>query len=75
VADPRPEGRPPGWTQVVLVVLAVVGVVIGAAILTQIVPGAAEVLYDTPIAIGVLLVGTGWWLWRISRHRPDAPDR
>jgi heme A synthase len=56
-------------------VLAVVGVVIAAAILTQVIPGAAEVLYDTPLAIGVLLVGTGWWLWRISRHGPDAPDR
>ena len=33
---------------------------------------SSEVVFDTPLAIVVLIVGTGWWLWRISRRRRPA---
>jgi hypothetical protein len=51
---------------------AVVGVVLGAAVLTSLLPtDLQQVVFRTPLAIVVLVVGTGWLLWRISR-RPGA---
>jgi len=69
-------GSQPGWREVVLVAVAVVAVVIGAAVITGLLPAAIQdVVYQTPIAIVVLIVGTGWLLWRISRRGPGAPAR
>jgi hypothetical protein len=76
VAEPRRLDPQPGWLQVVLVAAAVVVVVLGAAALTGILPEVVrKAIYETPIAIVVLIVGTGWLLWRISRRGPGAPDR
>lgn len=76
MAEPRPlGGRPgqPGWREVLGVAIVVVAVVLGAAIVTSLLPTAAqEVVFHTPLAIVVLLVGTGWLLWRIAR-RPSGP--
>jgi hypothetical protein len=75
VAEPRIDTQP-GWREVVLVAAAVVAVVIGAAVLTGLLPDQIQdIVYDTPLAILVLIVGTGWWLWRISRRGPGASDR
>jgi heme A synthase len=74
VAESRPAGRQPGWREVALVAAAVVVVVMGAAILTSILPSSLqEIVFHTPLAIVVLVVGTGWLLWRISRRRPEEP--
>jgi heme A synthase len=74
VAKSRPAGRQPGWREVALVAAAVVVVVMGAAILTSILPSSLqEIVFHTPLAIVVLVVGTGWLLWRISRRRPEEP--
>lgn len=52
-----------------------VAVVIGAAVLTSLLPQAAQdVVINAPLLIVVLIVGTGWLLWRISRDEPRAPD-
>ena len=76
MAEPRPIGSQPGWREVVLVAAAVVAVVMGAAILTGLLPAAIQdVIYQTPIAIVFLMAGTGWLLWRISRRGPGAPDQ
>jgi heme A synthase len=73
-AEAKPAGRQPGWREVALVALAVVAVVLGAAVLTSVLPTSLqEVVFHTPLAILVLIVGTGWLLWRISRHRPESP--
>jgi heme A synthase len=70
---PSASGQP-GWRQVGLVAAAVVTVVLGAAVITSLLPASfQEVVFHTPLAIVVLIVGTGWLLWRISRHRPEAP--
>jgi heme A synthase len=67
--------REPGWRQVFAVAAVAVAVVLGAAILTSLLPAAfQEFVFHTPIAILVLIVGTGWLLWRIARRPPDAPD-
>lgn len=70
-------GRPqPGWREVLLVAAAVVVVVLGAAIVTGLLPPVfQDLVYRTPLAIAVLLVGTGWLLWRITRREPRSPRR
>jgi FtsH-binding integral membrane protein len=76
VAEPQRLGGQPGWREVLIVAGAAVAVVLGAAILTSILPvGAQEVVFHTPLAIVVLLAGTGWLLWRISRRPPGSPGR
>jgi hypothetical protein len=68
VAEPSRVGRQPGWRQVLILAAAAVAVVMGAAVLTSILPtDAQEIVFRTPLAIVVLIVGTGWLLWRISR--------
>ena len=76
MAEPRQIGSQPGWREVVLLAAAVVAVVLGAAVLTSVLPASVQdVVFHTPVTIAVLIVGTGWLLWRISRRGPDAPDR
>jgi hypothetical protein len=76
VAEADGPGSQPGWREVVLVAAAVVVVVLAAAFGTSLLPTSVqEVVFRTPVAIGVLIVGTGWLLWRISRREPGAPKR
>ena len=71
MAEPRGVRRQPGWREVVVVALAAVAVVFGAAILTSLLPAdAQQIVFRTPLAIVVLIVGTGWLLWRIARRPP-----
>ena len=75
MAEPGRVSRQPGWREVLVVAGAAVAVVFGAAILTSILPtDLQEVVFHTPLAIIVLIVGTGWLLWRISR-RPPGPQQ
>ena len=68
--------RQPGWREVLVVSLAVVVVVLGAAVATSLLPsGVQATIFHLPIVIGVLIVGTGWLLWRIARPRPATDDR
>ena len=70
---PRPQ---PGWPQVAVVAASVVVVVLGAALLTSLLPDPIQrAIYDGPVLIGVLIVGTAWLLWRIAHGRPIDPDR
>lgn len=67
------EQRPqPGLPQVLLVAAAVVAVVLGAAFLTSFLPdGIQSAIFQGPVLIVVLIGGTAWLLWRISRPRPQ----
>jgi FtsH-binding integral membrane protein len=68
VAD---RARSIGWREVLLVGAAAVGAVLGAAILTAVLPTEAQrLIFHTPLLIGVLIVGTGLVLWRIAARRP-----
>ena len=71
MADVPSAGRQPGWREVALVATAVVVVVMGAAILTSFLPATVqEIVFHTPLAILVLIVGTSLVLWRVATHRP-----
>ena len=63
-----------GWREVLIVAGVAVGVVLGAAILTSALPTDAQrVIFHTPLAIAVLIVGTTYVLWRIAARRPPDP--
>ena len=63
-----------GWREVLIVAAVAVGVVLGAAILTAVLPvDAQRVIFHTPLLIGVLVVGTGLVLWRLAARRPPEP--
>lgn len=75
MAETTPGGAQPGGREVLLVAAAVVAVVLGAAILTSLLPQAVqEIVFHTPVAIAVLVAGTGLVLWRISRRKNPARD-
>ena len=61
-----------GWREVLLVAVAVVGVVLGLAIGTSLLPADAQrLVFRTPLLIGVLIVGTAIVLVRLVRRPPD----
>ena len=75
VEAPRRDFQP-GWLEVVLVAVAVVAVVLGADAVTGILPAPLrDAIFNGPVIIGVLIVGTAWLLWRISRGRPLDDER
>ena len=63
----RPQ---PGVGQVILVAAAAAAIVLGAAIVTGLLPESAQrVFFHLPITIIVLIVGTAYVLWRIATRR------
>ena len=63
------RARTPGLAEVALVAIVVVAVVLGVAFLTGRLPAELQALvFDTPLAIAVLVGGTALVLWRISRR-------
>ncbi len=66
----KPEPRARDELRAVLVVaLRVVGAVLAVAALAIFIPPVREIFARLPIAIVVLLGGTAWVLWRITRDR------
>lgn len=60
-----------GLREVVVAAGLCVVVVLGAALLTSLLPrDAQQVVFRTPLLIVVLVVGTAIALWRIARPRP-----
>ena len=59
-----------GLRQVVATAALCVVVVLGAAFVTNLLPAEAQdVVFKTPLLIGVLIVGTAVALWQIARPR------
>jgi hypothetical protein len=74
VAEPSGLRRQPGWREVLLVAGAVVALVLGAAILTSLLPTDLQgLVFHSPLLIVILIVGTGWLLWRIARGPSTTP--
>ena len=73
MAEPSGLRRQPGWREVLLVAAVAVAVVLGAAILTSLLPTDLQaIVFHGPLVILVLIVGTAWLLWRIARG-PSNP--
>ncbi len=67
------EQRRIGWREVLGVAAVAVVVVLGLQLLTYVLPAPAQgVVFDSPLLIVVLVVGTTGLLWWIARRRP--PD-
>ena len=71
MAEPRQRGEA-RWRdevrEVGLLAVLVVGGVLGVAALATFVPPVRELFDRLPIAIIVLIGGTAWVLWRITRR-------
>jgi hypothetical protein len=62
--------RAPGWREVLIVAAIVVGTVFAVQVLTSLLPTSIqELVFRTPLAILVLVVGTLGLLLRIVRRR------
>jgi predicted tellurium resistance membrane protein TerC len=62
--------RSPGWREVLLVAVAVVAAVVALAALTDVLPAELQrLVFETPLAIVVLVVGTALVLWRVATRR------
>jgi uncharacterized membrane-anchored protein len=69
-APGRGSARAPGWREVLIVAAIVVGAVFAVQVLTSLLPTSMqEVVFRTPLAILVLVVGTLGLLLRIARRR------
>jgi len=65
------EGSQPGLRQVVLIAALAVAVVLGAAVITNLMPAPIQAfVYDAPVAIAILIGGTAFVLWRVAVRRP-----
>ena len=68
------RARSAGWREVLILAGFAVVVVLGAAILTAVLPTDLQrVVFHTPLLIVVLIMGTGFVLWRIAVRRPPEP--
>jgi len=76
VNGPSPAGGPSrsiGWREVLLVAVAVVGIVLGLAIGTSLLPADAQrFVFRTPLLIIGLIAGTAIVLIRLVRRPPEA---
>ena len=72
VAEPRRVGRQPGWREVAASSPSPSSPSssVRRSSRASCRPTLQEVVFHTPLAIVVLIVGTGWLLWRISRRPP-----
>jgi len=60
-----------GAREVVLVAALAVAAVLGAAVLTSLMPEPVQrFLFHEPVTIAVLIGGTALVLWRVATHRP-----
>ena len=63
------ERRSPGWREVLVVAGAVVAVVFAFQVLTSLLPASLQdIVFHTPLAIAVLVIGTVGLLLRIVRR-------
>ena len=62
-----------GMREVLLAAGLAVVLVLGAAVITSLLPAEGQaIVFRTPLLIVVLLIGTAAALWRIARPRPPG---
>ncbi|HYM84306.1 MAG TPA: hypothetical protein VEY67_09170 [Candidatus Dormibacteraeota bacterium] len=69
----RPAERAPGWREVLVVAVLVVAAVLGAAVVTGLLPESFQrVVFHQPLLIGFLVLGTIVVMWSVARRRPPS---
>jgi hypothetical protein len=65
------EARPATLRDVLMVAAVVVLAVLGLSVLTGVIPGVGkDLVFQTPVVIAVLVLGTALMLYRVSRRPP-----
>ena len=65
------ERSQPGLREVIVVAAVAVAAVLGAAVLTSLLPvGVQRFVFHEPVTIAVLVAGTAFVLWRVATRRP-----
>ncbi|MFH0750885.1 MAG: hypothetical protein V2B17_03530 [Chloroflexota bacterium] len=68
--DASPDGRSPGWREVLLIAAVVLGAVLGLELLSTALPAVGELFRGLPVVIVGLVLGTGGLLFLIAVRRP-----
>jgi hypothetical protein len=70
VPDPPPDGRTPGWREVLGVAALVLVAVFAVELLSALLPPVREAFRGFPVTIAVLVVGTVGLLVLLALRRP-----
>ena len=68
--DASPDGRSPGWREVLLIAAVVLGAVLGLELVSAALPAVREVFRGFPFVIVGLVAGTGGLLLMLLLRRP-----
>ena len=68
--DARPDGRAPGWREVLLIAAILMGTVLGLELLSAALPAVRELFRSLPLVIVGLVAGTAGLLLLIALRRP-----
>ena len=68
--DAPPDGRSPGWREVLLIAAVVLGAVLALELLSAALPPVRDLFRGLPIVIVGLVAGTGAMLLLIAVRRP-----
>ena len=68
--DAPPDGRSPGWREVLLIAAVVLGAVLALELLSTALPPVRDLFRGLPIVIVGLVAGTGAMLLLIAVRRP-----
>jgi hypothetical protein len=70
VPDARPDGRAPGWREVLLIAAILLGTVLGLELLSAALPAVRELFRSLPLVIVGLVAGTAGLLLLVALRRP-----
>jgi hypothetical protein len=70
VPEAPPDGRTPGWREVLLIAAAALGAILGLELLSALLPPVREAFRGFPVTIVVLVTGTVGLLALIALRRP-----
>ena len=68
--DARPDGRAPGWREVLLIGAVLLGAVLGLELLSAALPAVGELFRGLPLVIVGLVAGTAGLLLAVALRRP-----
>ena len=67
------RARAIGWREVLIVAAVAAAAVLGAQVISALVPPVGDLFRQTPVIVIGLVVVTGFVLWRIGAGRPPEP--